>query len=250
MPPRTHTLGDTHRFLDWQRGEMGRELRLARHAAGVTMAQVAVRLGWSRSKISRIERGRSRRVTVEDVALLAAVVGLRPSVRLFPSGRLIRDIGQVQLLAALTHRMHPGWRHRHEVPMPRAGDLRAADQVSTIPGCTLMIEAYRRLIDYQAQVRSAREKQRDLGADRLLLLIEDTDTNRRALHAIETELRRSFPLPPRAMIAKLAAGEDPGADGLLVMRRLRAPRVAPGATKPERAALHTASVAPGGANRE
>jgi transcriptional regulator with XRE-family HTH domain len=257
MPPRTHTLAEAHRFLDWLRVELGKDLRLARHNTGATMAQVAERLGWSKSKISRIERGRSHRVTLEDVALLGAVVGLRPSVRLYPSGRPIRDIGQVELLAALTDRMHSAWRHRHEVPMPRAGDLRAgdlraADQVSTIPGCTLMVEAYRRFTDYQAQTRAAREKQRDLGADRLVLLIEDTETNRRALRAIESEVRRAFPITPRVMMRSLAAAEDPGGDGVLVLRRRPTPAtaVAPDATKPERNPRQPASVAPRVAYRE
>jgi len=193
------------------------------------MQQVGERLGWSKSKVSRIERGLSRRVALEDLVLASAVVGLRPSVRFYPIGRPVRDAGQVELLAALTRRMHASWRHRHEVPMPRAGDLRAADQVSTIPGCRLMVEAYRRFSDYQAQVRSAREKQRDLGADRLLILVEATHANQRAVAAIRDELRRSFPVPPRQMLAALAAGVDPGGDGVVLLRRVRA--VASGATK-------------------
>lgn len=234
MPPRTHTLGEAQRFLDWLRADAGRELRMARHAAGATMQEVAHRLGWSKSKISRVERGRSPRVALQDLVLMGAVVGLRPSVKFFPRGRPIRDIGQVELLAALNARMHRSWQHRHEVPMPRVGDLRAADQVSSIPGCRVMVEAYRRFTDSQAQTRSAREKQRDLGADRLLIVVEHTRTNRRAFAAVETELLRSFPVPPRAMLAALAAGRDPGGDGIVFLRRTSATapsrKVAPGAT--------------------
>jgi transcriptional regulator with XRE-family HTH domain len=250
MPPRTHTLGEARRAVDWLRPELGRELRLARHNAGVTMATVAARLGWSRSKVSRIECGRSRSVTLQDVALLSAVLGLRPSVRLYPTGRPIRDIGQVELLAALSQRMHPRWQHRHEVPMPGDGDLRAADQVSSIAGCSVMIEAYRRFTDAQAQIRSARLKQRDLGADRLLLLLEDTDTNRRALRPLVSEVRRSFPVTPRLMLASLAAGLDPGGDGVLFLRRMRSRAVASGATNPEPGRLRSARVAPGAPFRE
>src|SRR3990170_2373368 len=81
---------------------------------------------------------------------------------------------RIELRAALNMRMHPSWRSTHEVPMPKHGDFRAADQVSMIAGCRLMVEAYRRFSDYQAQSRSARAKQSDLGADRLVLLLEDT----------------------------------------------------------------------------
>lgn len=226
MPPRTHTLSDARRFVDWLRTDAGRELRFARHTAGATMQQVADRLGCSKSKISRVERGLSPRVTLQDLALIGAVVGIRPSVRFYPTGRPLRDQGQVELLAALNRRMHRSWHHRHEVPMPRTGDLRAADQVSSIPGCRVMVEAYRRFVDDQAQTRSARLKQRDLGAERLLILLEDTRANRRAVDAARDELRRSFPISPRAMLAALAAGLDPGGDGIVLLRRAAAPPVA------------------------
>ncbi len=231
MPPRTHILGEARRYLDWTRHDAGRELRLARHNAGATMQQVADRLGWSKSKISRIERGLSARVALSDLVMLGSVVGVRPSVRFYPTGRALRDVGQLELLTSLNSRMHPSWHHRQEVPMPSEGDLRAADQVSSISGCTVMVEAYRRFADSQAQVRAARAKQRDLGATRLLILLEDTRANRRALAEMGKEVRRSFPVPARTLLAALAAGVDPGGDGILLLRR---PRVAPDETKGER----------------
>jgi transcriptional regulator with XRE-family HTH domain len=247
MPPRTNTLADARGHLDWLRTDAGRELRLARHNAGLTLAAVGTRVGCSKAKVSRIERGTSRGVTLEDLVLIAAVVGLRPSLRFFPTGRPIRDIGQVELLATLTARMHPRWSHRHEVPMPLPGDLRAADQVSSIEGCRLMIEAYRRFTDAQAQVRAARSKQRDLGADRLLILVEDTNANRRAVAASLPALRPSFPVPARAFIAALAAGVDPGGDGIVLLRRAPSARsrVSSGETKEERRAVRPSSVSSG-----
>jgi len=221
MPPRTHTRSEADRFLSWLRTDVGKELRLGRHNAAATMQQVADRIGWSKSKISRIERGLSRRVSLGDVTAFGAVVGLRPYLKLFPVGPALRDIGQVELLAALNVRMHRRWATTHEVPMPTPGDLRAADQVSTIPGCRVMVEAYPRLSDYQAQTRSARTKQQELGADLLILLLEDTRTNRRALAAAGLEPRRSFPIPQRAMLAALATGRGPGGDGIVLLRRLR-----------------------------
>ena len=67
MPPRSHTLGDARRFLAWLRAVAGRELRLARHNSGATMQQVGDRIGWSKSKLSRVERGLSPRVSLEDL---------------------------------------------------------------------------------------------------------------------------------------------------------------------------------------
>ena len=125
--------------------------------------------------------------------------------------------------------------------MPLPGDLRAADQLSSIPGCHLMVEAYRRVTDFQAQLRAARAKQRDLGADRLLLLLESTDLNRRMVRGLGNEERRSLPLAPRRMLAALAAGVDPGGDGILFLRRERAHR----ATKTEPASPQTGNGTPG-----
>jgi len=219
MPTRTNSLAEARRYLDWARADAGRELRLARHNAGATLASISRRIGWSTSKLSRAELGRNPRVSLEDLVLIGAAVGVRPSVRFYPTGRAIRDLGQVELLATLTARMHPRWTHRHEVPMPKPGDLRAADQVSTIDGCRLIVEAYRRFADAQAQIRAARLKQRDLGADRLLILVDDTRANRSAVSAVLPELRQTFTVPARPMLAALAAGRDPGGDGLLLLRR-------------------------------
>ncbi len=211
------------------------------------MAAIAARLAWSKSKVSRIERGLSRRVSFEDLGRLAATVGLRASLKLFPAGQALRDIGQVQLLAALNARMHTVWHNLQEVPMPSRGDFRAADQLSTIAGCRLMVEAYRRFSDSQLQTRSARTKQRDLGADRLLLLLEDTKTNRAAVTAAGEDLRRSFPVSQRAMLAALGAGRDPGGDGIVLLRRM-VPRQgghgAPSASNSEGTLALTGSVAP------
>lgn len=246
MPPRTQSLAEADRHVVWIRLQLGRELRLARHTTGATQQQVAVRLGWSKSKVSRIERGLSPGVSVADLTRLAAVVGLRPSVKFFPTGRPLRDSGQIELLAALNLRMHSSWHSLHEVPMPKPGDLRAADQLSTIPGCRVMVEAYRRFSDYQAQTRSARLKQQEIGAERLVILLEDTRTNRDALSAGGSEVRRSFPVPPRAMLAALGAGRDPGGDGIILLRRAASmPGVSPGATNVERSAAPTPSVLPG-----
>lgn len=245
MPTRTNTLAEARRYLVWARSDVGRELRLARHNAGLTLAQAGRRIGWSKTKLSRVELGRNPRVSIEDLVLIGSVVGIRPSVRFFPTGRRVVDAGQIELLATLTARMHPRWLHRHEVPMPRVGDLRAADLVSSVDGCQLMVEAYRRFADAQAQVRAARLKQRDLGADRLLLLIEDTRANRAAVASVLPDLKPSFTLTARRMLGALAAGIDPGGDAVVLLRRRsQFMPVSPHATKDERAAASSSHVAP------
>jgi transcriptional regulator with XRE-family HTH domain len=58
-----------------QRMRVGAELRRLREAAGLSGEQVATALGWSQSKVSRIEIGRTA-FTVNDVAGLLALYGV------------------------------------------------------------------------------------------------------------------------------------------------------------------------------
>jgi uncharacterized protein YgbK (DUF1537 family) len=102
--------------------------------------------------------------------------------------------------------------------MPLPGDLRAADGLATLPGCRIAVEAWMRLSDLQAQARAAELKRRDLSADRLVILIADTPHNRRMVRAAERVIRQSFPLGTRAIMTALAAGRDPGGDGIVVIR--------------------------------
>lgn len=101
--------------------------------------------------------------------------------------------------------------------MPIPGDLRAADAVAAIPGCTLVIELWTRLADVQAQTRAALLKQRDLSADRVLVVLAATHANRDALRAADPSSVASFPMRTRAILESLAAGRDPGANGILFL---------------------------------
>lgn len=90
-------------------------------------------------------------------------------------------------------------------------------------------------------VRAVRGKQRELGTERVVIVVEDTRVNRRAIQAAGAELRRSFPLAARTLFAALAAGQDPGSDALVLLRRTP---VAPQATNFAPTARHTSAVAP------
>jgi hypothetical protein len=102
--------------------------------------------------------------------------------------------------------------------MPIPGDLRAVDGLATMPGCRVAVEAWMRLSDLQAQSRAAELKRRDIGADRLVILLADTPHNRRMLRGWERALDTSFPLRTRAIMSALSAGRDPGGDGIVVLR--------------------------------
>ena len=197
--------------------ELGRELRLARITGGKTQAWVAQRIGSCQARISLIERGRCPAVTVSQLHRQAAAVGLRLWIRVYPGGRRLLDAPQLALLERLRARAASAWRWEHEVPMPKAGDLRALDARISVADCTIAIEAITRLVDVQAQTRSARLKRRDVSADRLVLLISDTNANHRAVREAGPALLADFPMSPRAALVALAAGRDPGGDAVLLL---------------------------------
>ena len=79
----TFFLGDDRLVIvDWLYREFGRRLRTARRAVGLTQADVAVRVGLSRTSLTNIERGRQH-VLLHMLFDLASAVGKSPS-ELFP----------------------------------------------------------------------------------------------------------------------------------------------------------------------
>lgn len=217
MANRINTLGEASRVAVWQLMEIGRELRLARIASGKRQSDVARMIGSSTSHVSRIERARVPSVGCVRLSRLAAIVGLRLSLRAYPTGRRLMDKPQLTLLGSLRKRASSSVGWRTEVPVPIAGDLRAADAVATIAGCGIVVEAITRLSDFQAQSRAAILKKRDLGATRLILAVAGTSANRRALREARDVLDASFPLGTKAILAALREAKDPGADGVVVL---------------------------------
>jgi hypothetical protein len=217
MPPRISPRHEAERHARQLLATIGRELRLARLTTGQSQRQVARLAGTSTSRVSRVERGRVVAVSLPALARHAAAVALQPSVRLYPAGRRPLDAAQLALLGRLRARIHPGCRWELEVPMPIAGDLRAADCRLTVAGVTVVIEAITRLIDVQAQLRAARLKVRDLGASRLVLLVADTRANRETVRAASGALIAALPVAPRRALLSLGAGHDPGGDSLVFL---------------------------------
>jgi transcriptional regulator with XRE-family HTH domain len=205
------------RFAAWQLTEVGREIRLARLMAGRTQRELGRSVGTSACRISLVERGQVASVSYRQLARMAAAVGLKLSVRAYPVGRRLLDKPQLDLLGVLRSRASQAWQWQTEVPMPLPGDLRAADAVATIEGCTVLCELWTRLADWQAQSRGALLKQRDLRADRLLIVLRATRANREALAAAGPATGASFPLGSREVIRSLAAGRDPGRNGIVLL---------------------------------
>jgi transcriptional regulator with XRE-family HTH domain len=202
---------------NWLLQRIGRELRLARIAAGMTQQQVALRLRTSKARISRVERAQVASVSISAVARHAGAVGLRLHAQLFPSARRVLDGPQIALLNRLRERLLGNWSWELEVPVPTSRDLRAVDARLTLGSVTIVVEAITRLADLQAQLRAAQLKRRDIAATRLLLLISDTNANRRALAEARPLLDVALLTNAKRIFSALEAGEDPGGDCLLVL---------------------------------
>jgi transcriptional regulator with XRE-family HTH domain len=184
---------------------------------GKTQRHVANQLGTSQSRVSIIERGGCSSATVLQLTRHAASVGLRLHIAAYPGGRRLLDAPQLGLLNRLRARLAAVWRWEQEVPIPIEGDLRAADARITAGGFAIVIEAITRLADVQAQTRAAQLKRRDLGAQRIILLLAATAANRRAVRDAGPALAAAFPIATRAALEALAAGRDPGGDSLLFL---------------------------------
>lgn len=217
MPARDRPIYEAARLGRWLLVDIGRELRLARRAAGMRQADVGRQLTTSKSSVSRVENGRLASLTIARLTRHAAVVGLKPYVKLFPLGRRLLDKPQLELLARFRKRLHPSWSWQTEVPIPIAGDLRSGDCLIRIPTCGILVEAFTQLADWQAQTAAAARKKRDLGADRLILLLAATHSNRRALAEAGPVADGSFPLRTREALRALAEGRAINADAIVFL---------------------------------
>ncbi len=198
---------------------MGADLREARLARGLRQLDVAGAMKVSDVQISRIERGRLDGLAIATLARHAAAVGLRLHARLYPNAGGLRDAAQLDLLRRLRARIGDRWTWQLEAPLNIPGDQRAFDALLTREGddMTIAIEAITRLRDAQAQLRSAMLKQRDGRATRLVVVVRATHHNRTAMASAADVLATTFPLATRATLAALAAGEDPGDNGMVLI---------------------------------
>ena len=190
-------------------------MRDARLTAGVSQAQVARAAGLSQPAVSRVERA-LHGPGLEALAVLAAVLGFRLSVKLYPSGSPVRDIAQLRLLERFRERLSADWRWATEVLVGPPGDLRASDVRLAGPG-TIGIDAETRLHDLQALQRRCEAKGRDSGVDRVVLLVAETRHNRRVLREHREALRSTFALDTKAVLGALRVGELPVAGGIVVL---------------------------------
>lgn len=193
------------------------DLRGARIDRGISGASLARSVGISTAQYSRIERGLTEGVSIEQATVLLAGVGLELSVRTFPAGQPIRDAGHARLIARFRARLHSSLRLKTEVPFPDPGDLRAWDVVVSGAGWRHAYEAETRPRDRQGLERRLALKLRDGAVDGLSLLLLDSPHNRDFVRANRDVLVERFPIPGRRALELLGAGVDPGPGSVILL---------------------------------
>ena len=199
------------------RERIGKEIRMARRSAGVSIEEAAAAVGLSASTYRRIELAQLRSVTPEQLTLACASVGLVYRAAAYPAGRGVRDARHGRLLEGLHALLPPSAPWDTEVGMPIAGDLRGWDALTILAGRRIGIEAEMRLTDAQALDRRIALKRHDSGIEFVILLVPDTHWNRSVLAADRELLRANFPLDTRAVLAAITAGLAPRASGIVVL---------------------------------
>jgi transcriptional regulator with XRE-family HTH domain len=186
---------------------------------GLDQTTVARRVGMSRSRYSRIERGEEPLVPALMLARMCGALGLDLSIRAYVGADPLRDAAQIRIMDLLRRRLGPGWIWRTEVPLTIENDQRAWDAVGTHrrTGLSVWVEIESRLRDSQALLRRIALKRRDGDATRVLLVVPSTRNNRDAIRAASASLAEAYPADMRRAIRRLAAGDDPGADALLLL---------------------------------
>ena len=153
---------------------------------------------------------------LEDIGAIASVVGLELRVRTYPAGDPIRDVAHARLLERFRRELHPSLRWHTEVPFPLPGDLRAWDAVTGRDGWRVGIEAETVIDDTQALDRKVSLKKRDGSMDHVILVVADTQRNRRALAASPAAFA-DLPLRTRRVLAALRAGDEPAGSGIVLI---------------------------------
>lgn len=173
----------------------------------------------SNAKLSRIETGRLRSLTLVDAVMVADAVGLDLSCKTYPGRPPTRDAGHARKLGELLAHVRPPLRYSLEVALPSRSDgmeQRAWDAMLFAADGETGIELEMRLYDVQAQLRRLFLKRRDARVDRVLLLIADTNTNRRVLREFPEYFRELPRLRTATVLNQLERGVRPPS-GLMLL---------------------------------
>jgi transcriptional regulator with XRE-family HTH domain len=197
--------------------DFGRDLQNARRLAGLSQVLVAKAAGISHAHLSRIERGLVPNLSIDLAFRLAIAVGLDLSIRTYPGGARIRDIGQDRLLGRFRAIVAATITWRTEVAVGGLGDPRAWDAALAAGHHRVGVEAVVHLHDWQALDRRISLRRRDTGIEIVILVLADTRHNRAVLRELGRDLLANFPGSSRDAVAALRAGLLPQASTIILV---------------------------------
>jgi transcriptional regulator with XRE-family HTH domain len=191
------------------------ELRQERIKADVSQRAMAGQLGWSQARYWRFEN--ATEAVLGEVSAVAAILGLELSSSLHRVNDALADRGQLALLARFRLILSPSIKVFTEALLPNPGDRRSWDMLLRIAAQIVGVEAETKVRDVQATVRKVRGRERDGGADELLIVLADTRANRATREELLAALGERFATPPRLLREALRHGRPlPGSGVLLV----------------------------------
>ena len=193
------------------------DLRAARLDRGLGGVDVAREVGISPAQYSRIERGMTGSLSIDQASVLLAAVGLELSVRAYPGGEPLRDAAHVALIGSFRATIHRSLRLLTEVPFPSSGDRRAWDIVVVGTDWRHGIEAETRPRDRQALERRSALKLRDGDVSSMSLLLLDSRHNRDFVRAYGEILAERFPITGRRALELLRAGVNPAGNSIILL---------------------------------
>jgi transcriptional regulator with XRE-family HTH domain len=199
------------------RARLASELREARLAAGLSLDAVSRASGLSATQVRRIDRGDVTGVSLSNLCVLFATLGMRLSARPYPAGPPIRDAAHARLLARFKAQLPATIQMRTEVPLRAQGDLRAWDGELALDGEACKLEAETALRDLQAVDRRVARKLADDGAERVILLVADTHRNRRVLREFGDLVSARYRLDTRGVLLHLRTGRLPPTSGVCIL---------------------------------
>ena len=152
-----------------------------------------------------------------DLAAAASVLGLELGAGLFPVGEAIRDNGHQAVIGRFRAQLSPAFRVAAEVLLPNPGDRRAWDLVLRLPGQIIGVEVETRVRDIQWLVRRMHEREREGGADVVLLVLADTRANRALLRELLAALGPAYATSSRATLRALRTGQPLSGSGVILV---------------------------------
>lgn len=195
-------------------GDSLRELRIAR---GLSRKSLVAGLPISQSKLARWELGQPPYPDLYEAVMVARLLGQDLVSRLYPAGDALRDAAHLRVERRLLALVGEHVPRQLEAVIPGPGDLRAWDILLRLGSARVGVAVETRLRDVQALLRREQAKMRDSGVQRLLLVLLNSSTNRRAVREASPVLREALPLDGRTILPALREGRDPGAGGILFL---------------------------------